>query len=124
MNLNENILRVTGSAPIDGPLELAKTYAVGMEIAVTDERKVSNEDGTFDLEFKGKLVRAQIKTSTGEIVKTKDTRSQSTKTRYAIIASKGEFKPDMDDDAWYNFVQGGIRHNLRDIIINILKDAK
>ena len=120
MNLNEYIIKVSGSAPIEGPLEIGKSFAVGAEFAVSNEDKVSNEDGTYDVVFKAKLVRAQIKTDLG-VVKTKDTRSQSTKTRGMILAVQSEFMPDMDPEAWYNLVQGGIRHNLREIIKTIIK---
>lgn len=122
MNLNEYILKVTGSASIDQPLEIGKRYACGIEFGITDERKIDREDGTYDVEFKGKLIRAQVKKENGEIVKTKDKTAQSVKTRLAILACKNEFRPEMDDDSWYNLVQGGIRHSLRDIISNILNN--
>jgi hypothetical protein len=91
-----------------------------MEIGITDERKVDNEDGTVDLEFKGKLIRAQVKKENGEIIKTKDKTAQSVKTRLAILAVKTEFRPEMDDDSFYNLVQGGIRHDLRNIVVRVL----
>jgi hypothetical protein len=120
MNLNSNILKITGSAEIEAPLEIGKRYAVGMEIGITDERKVDNEDGTFDVEFKGKMIRAQVKKENGEIIKTKDNTAQSVKTRMAILAVKSEFRPEMDDDSFYNLVQGGIRHDLREVVRRIL----
>jgi len=122
MNLNEIQLKVSGSTSIDQPLELGRSYAVGAEFSISDEGKVSNEDGSYDLVFKAKLVRAQIKTDLGSI-KTKDKSSQSVKTRRAILGVKSELLPDMEDDSFYNLIQGGIRHDILNIATNIIKSA-
>jgi hypothetical protein len=125
MNLNSHIIKLSGSAEISEPLELGKRYAVGVEVGITDERKIDNENQTFDLEFKAKLIRAEIKTSTGTI-KTKDNTHESRKTRYAIIASKNNYPEysEMEEESWYKLVQGNIRHYLPEIIEMIWKSAK
>ena len=38
MNLNSNILKLTGSAEIDQPSEIGKRYAVGTEIGAAGNR--------------------------------------------------------------------------------------
>jgi hypothetical protein len=120
MNLNSHVLKLTGSAELPEGLAIGTHYAVGIEVAITDERKVDNEDGTFDLEYKARLIRAKVQKETGFVL-TKDKSRQSTKTRYAILAIKNNYRPEMDDDSWYNLIQGGIRHDLPSIINNILK---
>lgn len=120
MNLNERILKLTGSASLEGELEIGKNYAIGAEVCIADENKRDNQDGTYDLEYKARLVRAKVDTATGRIY-TKDKKHQSTKTRFAIIASKNNYKPDLDDEVYYELVQQGIRSHLAEILNIILK---
>lgn len=114
MELNENVLKLSGKASIDGELELGKTYAVGIEIGITNEGKDDLENGTYDRVFKGKLIRAVIQTVTGDI-KTKEKNSQSSKLRLAIMRRKPS-DSSLDDEAWYQYILGGIRHNLEEVI--------
>lgn len=114
MQLNENVLKLSGKASIDGELELGKTYAVGIEIGITNEDRVNNEDGSFDRVFKGKLIKAQIHTETGKI-RTKEKNSQSSKLRLAIMRRKPADSP-LEDEAWYQYILGGIRFNLDQVI--------
>jgi hypothetical protein len=119
MNLNSHIIKFSGSAELSGPLEIATRYAIGAEVAITDERKVDLENGTFDLEYKARLVRAQVHTKEGRL-DTKDKTHESVKTRRIIMAMKNEYRPDMDDEEWYVMVQKGIRAKMPEIINQIL----
>ncbi len=121
MELNEYVLKLIGSASIDQPLELGRRYACGIEFGITDEKKRDNENNTFDLEYKAKLIRAQIKADNGVMIKTKDKTAQSVKTRLAILNRKDFYKPEMDEDSFYNLVQGYIRHNIDNIINEAIK---
>ncbi len=109
MNLNERIIKLTGSAPIgEGELTLGTNYAAGVELSITDESKVDNQDGSYDVVYKARLVRAKVDTATGKVY-TKDKKHQSTKTRFAIIATKNNYKPEMDDEDFYMLIQQGVR---------------
>lgn len=120
MNLNTRYLKLTGQAELPSDLEIGKNYALGGEVSITDEKKRTNEDGTYDLEYKARLVRAAVDTATGRVY-TKDKKHQSAKTRFAIIANKHNYKPEMDDEDFYNLIQQGIRSRLPEIINLILK---
>lgn len=120
MELNSRYLKLTGAAEIEAALELGKNYAFAGEVSITDEKKKNNEDGSFDLEYKARLVRAAVETSTGRVY-TKDRKHQSTKTRFAIIAAKNNYRPEMDDEDFYILIQQGIRTHLAEIINLILK---
>ena len=121
MQLNSHIIKFSGSAELSGPLELSTRYAIGAEVSITDERKVDNEDGTFDLEYKAKLIRAQVHTKEGRL-DTKDRTRESVKTRRMIMAIKNDYyRPEMDDEAFYVLIQGGIRHHMQEIVNLILK---
>lgn len=117
MNLNSHILKLSGSAELSAPLELATRYAIGAEVSITDERKVDNEDGSYDIEYKAKLVRAQIHTKEGRL-DTKDKTHESVKTRRAIMVIRNDYRQDMDDEFWYAMVQKSIRAHLPEIINN------
>ena len=112
MDINSHVLKLSGTAEIEAPLEHAKTYAVGIEIEVEDGGLKNNQDGTHDKIWKGRLIRAVIQTATRKIY-TKDTGSQSQKLRRAIRKLTPE---GMEEDAFYNYVMGGIRHNIDSII--------
>ena len=120
MNLNSHILKLSGSAELSGALEIGNRYAVGVEVGITYERKIDNGDGTFDLEYKARLIRAQVHTKEGKL-DTKDKTSESVKTRRMIMAMKNDYRPDMDDEIWYVLIQKGIRAAMPEIINNILK---
>jgi hypothetical protein len=120
LTLNENVLKITGKASLEREVELNKRYAVGLLMDVTDDNNHNNEDGTFDRIFTGKLVRAEIKGERGETIRTKDTTKQSVKLRLSILRAKAN--PDMEDNAWYEMIMGGIRHRLPEIIDQIIKE--
>lgn len=110
MELNENILKLTGSAFIESPLEVGKKYAVGVEIAIPKGgQMVDNEDGTYDLEFTGKLVRAEIKTETG-VIRTKDKSKTSQKNKAWAIKFAQEHEVGMSPEGFYDYFFGNVRH--------------
>jgi hypothetical protein len=120
MNINSNVLKLSGQGELDAPLEHSKTYALACEVEVEDGGLRNNHDGSHDRIWKGKLIRAQVHTQTGD-VKTKDKNSQSVRLRRAILGLKEQYEPTLDDDAWYERTVGGIRHYLPMIIDLIYK---
>jgi hypothetical protein len=120
MTPNEIIIKLSGSASIDQPLQLGHSYTAGIEFSVSNEDHSNNDDGTYDEIFRAKLIRAIIQTETGKI-QTKDKTHQSQKLRLAIIRSKPADSP-LDEEAYYNAVMGSIRHYLDQIIDLINKE--
>jgi hypothetical protein len=117
--ISSHILKLSGSGELDGPLEHSKTFAIGAEISVEDGGLRDNQDRTHDKIWRGKLIRAQVHTQTGE-VRTKDKSSQSVKLRRAILAHRPNDSP-LDEDAWYEYCMGAIRHYIEPILDLIQK---
>lgn len=122
LQLNENRIKITGSLAIDGELELDQLYSVGAVIDITHDGRVKNDDGTFDKVFTGRLTKALVTDNLGKTFRTKDKTRQSVKLRMAILGLHDAFSSTLEENAWYEMIMGGIRHNLQEIIEKIIKE--
>lgn len=58
MNINENLLRITGSAYVEEQIDPSKTLEIKGELSVYAVEKRDNNDGTFNLVNKAKFISA------------------------------------------------------------------
>lgn len=58
MTINENLLRITGSAYIEEMLDPSKTLEIKGELSIYSVEKRDNQDGTFNLVNKAKFTGA------------------------------------------------------------------
>lgn len=124
MNLNSNILRLSGSAEISAPLEIGKRYAVGMEVGIKKAEQDDNENGTFDMVYKAVLIRAEIKNETGTI-KTKDKNSQSQKLQAQIkLKAREEGKDEQVEYAHYMILLRHFWPQVKDYLEQLRKDEE
>jgi hypothetical protein len=119
MEINSHIIKLSGSAELDRQLDLGKEYKFFGTGAVSDINHSSNEDGTFDQVHKLKLLTLAIE-SEGELIPAKDKGRQSQKLRKAIYSIP--HADSYDEEAWYNYIMGGIRFNLQEIVDLIIKN--
>lgn len=74
-------IKISGKANIPKRLEIGHNYKVVIDASITQEQKIDNEDGNFDVIFKVEPITAEISKDNGEIIKAKDPRKNSVKVR-------------------------------------------
>ena len=85
-DLNENIIKLTGSASVIQPLKVDKEYNLFLTGEVYSKEKRSRQDGTYDNIFKIKLLTGEVMNEKGESQKFKDKQRWSVKLRQAIFS--------------------------------------
>lgn len=58
MNINENLIRITGSSYVEEQIDPSKTLEIKGELSVYAVEKRDNNDGTFNLINKAKFIGA------------------------------------------------------------------
>jgi len=79
--ISEHIIRLTGKANIEKPLNLGEGYEVLLKGEITAITRHDLANGTEDVEYKFVPSIAEIKTELGETIKVKDLRKMSQKIR-------------------------------------------
>lgn len=77
-------LKLTGKVNVPKNFEIGHNYRVVLDGSVTNEQKSDNEDGTFTYTATFEPIIAEIKKDHGEMVRSKDRRSWSTKIRHML----------------------------------------
>lgn len=102
MNTNENILRISGSAYLEKPLDFGKEYTLKMTAEVSRVAKVSREDGTCDDVFTAKLILVNV-IAENEVIRTKG-KSPSQGHRLQIMRKFNEVGHGDFEDFYRRFV--------------------
>ena len=74
---NTYFLRLIGKVNIPEPLNVDTNYSIACNCSITQERRDSNQDGSYNITFKAEPLTAEILKSNGEIIKAKDPRRVS-----------------------------------------------
>ena len=82
--INEYVLKLTGKCSVPQSLEIGHNYKITIDGSITAETRSDNENGTFNVYYKFVPIVAEIQKDNGPVIKTKDTRSMSTKLRKVI----------------------------------------
>jgi hypothetical protein len=106
-DVNEHILRITGSASLPEKLDY-KNYLIGVDADVTDIQKKRREDGTYDFIYKARLLTAEIVKDNGEAMKSKDKTRISQKLRARSWVAHQEHNIQIDPEEFYEKVGKGI----------------
>lgn len=81
-NMNENyFIKLYGKANIPTKLGIGHNYKLVADCSITQEQRIDNENGEFDVVYKMEVVTAEITKDNGEVVKAKDPRKNSQKIR-------------------------------------------
>lgn len=124
MNINENILHITGGACISESLENDVEYILIAPLAVYSKENRSNQDGTENQLFKAKIC-GEIKMTKGDkVIFGSKKGSQSQVFRYAVrqrADEKGE-----DKEMFYSYVMSKLLNaiktdpdKLEDFLLNL-----
>src|SRR3990167_10420088 len=84
--INSRFIKLSGKAEIPESLELEHNYKITIDATVTSISEMGNNNGTKDISYKVEPILCEILKDNGEVVKAKDTRSESSKTRRVIYA--------------------------------------
>lgn len=109
--VNEHILKITGRATLPEPLEMDKSYRIGLDIDVKTASDSSNDDGTINRTFVGRMMSCEVLKETGDVIRADVKGSQSKKLRNQIYAWGQEKHPEVDDEELYDIVMNQIRAN-------------
>lgn len=85
-NIQDNIVKFTGSLSVSEPLKVDTCYRVGIDVEVYEGAKRSRQNGEYDFIFKSRIVGGEILKDNGEILRAKDNKSWSKKIRDKTFA--------------------------------------
>lgn len=91
-------IKIQGKANIPERLTVDKNYRVACDCSITQEKKDTNENGTYNITFKAEPLTVDILKDNGKIVKAKDPRRNSVKLRnylFKIYTAEG-YSEDFD----------------------------
>ncbi len=89
-------IKLKGKANIAEPLEIDKSYKVVIDCSVTEDRKNSNEDGTYNVTFLAEAHTIEAVTPQGKVLKAKDPHRNSQKIRnylFKLYTMEGYTEP-------------------------------
>ena len=113
--INEYVLRITGGAYLGKELDASKVINLTSgEVSIYSVEKRDNQDGTFDIHYKGKFTSPIEITQGGEVIRGRDKTSESKKTRYAVKCFAAELG-ETDTDLFYEIFQQKLRSNIHDV---------
>ena len=74
-------INLRGKANINASLKIDQNYRIEADCSITQERRDTNEDGTYNITYKAEPLNIEIKKDNGEVIKAKDPRRNSLKFR-------------------------------------------
>lgn len=74
-------IKIQGKANVPSRVEIGHNYKLVCDCSVTQEQRVDNDDGTFDVIAKVEPITIEISKDNGEVIKAKDPRKNSQKMR-------------------------------------------
>lgn len=83
--INDYIIKLSGKVSILEPLEIDNNYNLKLDCSVVAENLKTNEDGTYNIEYKVEPMRVEMIDQTGKSLKAKDPRSFSQKLRSLCV---------------------------------------
>ncbi len=114
-NINSHILKISGGAELSSDLDPSKTLIIkNTEIDIYAVEKSSNEDGTFDIKYKGKITSAIDYEQAGKIMRGADKKGKSRKLRGAIYWL-GQEEQVEDQEVFYAIVMDKLIANLPEV---------
>lgn len=79
--INEHILKITGKASLEAPIEMGKSYDLMLTGDITSVTDSDNHDGTLDRMYKFEPKTCDVVKDNGDVIGTKDKGKLSQKLR-------------------------------------------
>ena len=70
--INDYIIKLSGKVSILEPLQIDNNYNLKLDCSVVAENLKTNEDGTYNIEYKVEPMRVEMIDQTGKSLKAKD----------------------------------------------------
>lgn len=89
-------IKLQGKANIPTGLEIDKNYKITADCSITQEKRDTNEDGSYSITYKAEPLTVEIENDNGKIVKARDPRKNSVKFRnylFKIYTEEGVTEP-------------------------------
>lgn len=83
--INDYIVKMSGKVSILEPILIDHNYTLKLDCAVVAENLKTNENGTFNIEYKIEPMRVELIDETGKSLKAKDPRTWSQKLRAMVL---------------------------------------
>lgn len=123
--INSYSLKFTGKVELPKPLEQEHEYVFAIRGDIRGYSDKPTDDGEFDATYSAQLVSVEVIDPLGESVKSKDKRSESKKTRFAIVAELDDLGADIDPEEGYSEFQQWLRgKKLRGLVEEFLEDRR
>lgn len=117
-------IKVMGKANIPTRLEIGHNYKLTADCSITQEQKIDNNDGTFDVVFKVEPATVQIQGDNGQVVKAKDPRKNSQKIRNTLYREWAFLNEAIDFERFYDTCTQIIIKNAVNVADEALNDLK
>lgn len=117
-------VKITGKANIPTPLSIGHNFRLAADCSVTQEQRIDNNDGSFDVVYKVEPVTVEVTKDNGEVVRARDPRRNSQKVRNALYREWGFSGEAIDFDAFYDVCTNIIIKNVTNIAFEAFKSMK
>ena len=117
MELNERIIKITGSANIVDELEISHDYDITLKCNCINENKIDNQNGTYDMIYKLKIhSEMQVIDKGGKILKALP-KNQRTKSQHLRLKIQQlwdmEFKEQYESEQFYEMYMDKFIDHIR-----------
>lgn len=120
------VLKLSGKAESPKPLKIGHNIHVAFEGSIISETRTDNEDGSYTTLYAFKPVRISVLDEKGEMIKMKDTRSNSQLIRSMLWKewANSSSQLDMDFDTFYDRVSKTMMFHMKEIVAWMERENK
>jgi hypothetical protein len=120
MQINEHVLRLSGTAYLETELPRGKTLIIAAEMQETKREEVPNEDSTYNIIYTVKPLRVLERKEGGQSIPIKVKNRNSVRIRAAIMRAHSTLQKDGDAEQFYDKFADKLCQNP-EAVINLLE---
>mgnify|MGYP001611315524 FL=1 len=120
--INDYVLRLSGKVSLLEPIELDENYKFTISGTIISQTDKSNQDGTFNREYRLEPIIVELLDKLGRAIKSKDPRSKSKLLRACLYRNWKETPNDLSDEEFYDLVLNYIIANSESLANKSLQE--
>ena len=120
--INDYVLRLSGKVSLLEPIELDENYKFTISGTIISQTDKSNQDGTFNREYRLEPIIVELLDKLGRAIKSKDPRSKSKLLRACLYRNWKETPNDLSDEEFYDLVLNYIIANSESLAHKALQE--